>query len=147
MDYATHTGFASVSHNLMERLLPFFHENNIDVHICATNYLGEPYVLTVGDATATVFSAKSVAKNMNDLWYRDGMLKVLSENPYEFLWVMNDIPVMSPTMKLLQHIKKEIKTKIKHPNFKSILYTYLLPTCNLALSTIDLSFTKPIAAL
>jgi glycosyltransferase involved in cell wall biosynthesis len=123
MDYATHTGFASVSHNLMERLLPFFHENNIEVHICATNYLGETYALTVGDATATVFSAKSVANNMKDLWYRDGMLKMLSENPYEFLWVMNDIPVMSPTMGLLKHIRTKIKSDKKHPNFKSILYT------------------------
>jgi glycosyltransferase involved in cell wall biosynthesis len=123
MDYATHTGFASVSQNLMQRLLPFFHKNNIEVHMCATNYLGEPYVLTVGDATATVFSAKSVAKNMNDLWYRDGMLKILAENPYEFLWVMNDIPVMSPTMQLLKKIREEIKPKKQHPNFKSVLYT------------------------
>lgn len=124
MDYATHTGFASVAENLMKRLLPFFQKNNITVHICATNYLGEPYTFSVGDATAMVFSAKTMAKDLKDLWYRDGMLKMLSLNPYEFLWVLNDIPVVSPMMEVLKHIKSNLKpNKFKHPDFKSILYT------------------------
>lgn len=123
MDYATHTGFATVAHNLIERLLPFFHSNNIELHICATNYLGEAYTINVGDASAMVVSAKSVAKNMEDLWYRDGMLKMLNTNPYEFLWVINDIPVISPVMQVLRHVQDDLKSKNKQPKFKAILYT------------------------
>ena len=124
MDYATHTGFATVAHNLIERLLPFFEENNIELHICATNYVGMVQEIRVGNATAVLMSAKSIAKNQNDMWYRDGMLKMLCENPYEFFWVMNDIAVMSPTMNLLNSIQNDLKpNKYKHPKFKSILYT------------------------
>lgn len=43
MDFATHTGFASVAHNLMDRLLPFFAEKGITINICATNYFGKPF--------------------------------------------------------------------------------------------------------
>lgn len=124
MDFATHTGFSSVAHNLMDRLLPYFKEQNISVTICATNYLGKPFWYEgKNGGKAYVRSAKDSAKNMKDLWYRDGMLKLLNDNNWDYFWAINDIPVFSPLMKVLQDIRHKFKPQRKHKPFKSILYT------------------------
>lgn len=123
MDFGTHTGFSSVAHNLMDRLLPYFAEQNITVSICATNYLGSPFWYQgKNGGKAYVRAAKDYAKNMKDLWYRDGMLKLLHEKDWDYLWAINDIPVFSPMMEILQVIKTEYQIK-KKKRLKTILYT------------------------
>lgn len=123
MDFSVHTGFASVAHNLMDRLLVWFEEKNINVHICATNYTGKPFWYKgKNGGKAYVRSAKDHAKNMNDLWYRDGMLKMLNEGNYDLFWAINDIPVFSPTMNILHDIKYIFKEKNKQKKFKSVFY-------------------------
>ena len=124
MDFAVHTGFASVAHNLLDRLLVWFDEKNIVVSICATNYTGKPFWYQgKNGGRAYVRSAKDYAKNMNDLWYRDGFLKLLNEKNWDIVWVMNDIPVMSPTMSVLNDIRHKFKYANKQTEFKAVLYT------------------------
>lgn len=131
MDFATHTGFSSVSHNLMDRLLPWFEAQDIYVHICATNYLGKPFWYKgKNGGKAYVRAAKDTAKNMKDLWYRDGMLKLLNEGNYDLLWCINDIPVFSPMMQILSQVRNIYKPQRGHKNFKAVLYTPVDSRCN-----------------
>jgi glycosyltransferase involved in cell wall biosynthesis len=131
MDFATHTGFSSVAHNLLDRMLVWFEEHNYNVTILATNYLGEPFWYKgANGGVAHVKSAKSEAKNMNDLWYRDGFLKVLNTGNWDLVWVINDIPVVSPMMEVLNTIKNVYKVNNKQKIFKSVLYTPVDSPCN-----------------
>ena len=123
MDFSVHTGFASVAHNLLDRLLVWFNEKNVNVHICATNFTGKPFWYNgKNGGKAYVRSAKDHAKNLNDLWYRDGMLKMLNEGNWDLFWAINDIPVFSPTMNILHDIKHIYKEKNKQKKFKAVLY-------------------------
>jgi glycosyltransferase involved in cell wall biosynthesis len=140
MDFATHTGFASVAHNLIDRLLPYFEENNVLINICATNYQGQPYWYDgKNGGKAYVRAAKDYAKNMNDLWYRDGMLKLLNEKNWDILWAINDIPVFSPMMNILTDIRSKFKYQKNHKRFKAVLYTPVDSPCNPAFMN-DLNF-------
>lgn len=140
MDFATHTGFASVAHNLMDRLLPFFEENNVLINICATNYQGQPFWYNgKNGGKAYVRAAKDYAKNDKDLWYRDGMLKLLNEKNWDVFWAINDIPVFSPMMEILTTIRSQYKYHNKQTRFKSVLYTPVDSPCNPKFMN-DLSF-------
>lgn len=140
MDFASHTGFASVAHNLMDRLLPFFEENNVLINICATNYQGQPFWYNgKNGGKAYVRAAKDYAKNDKDLWYRDGMLKLLNEKNWDVFWAINDIPVFSPMMEILGTIRGQYKYHNKQTRFKSILYTPVDSPCNQNFMN-DLSF-------
>lgn len=140
MDFATHTGFASVAHNLMDRLLPFFAEKGITINICATNYFGKPFWYKgPNGGKAYVKSAKDNAKNMNDLWYRDSMLKTLNEGNYDYLFCINDIAVLSPTMPVLKDIRDKYKPTNNHKDFQAILYTPVDSKCNPTLMN-DINF-------
>lgn len=131
MDFECHTGFASVSHNLMDRLLIYFEQKNVLVHICATNYHGKPFwFVGKNGGKAYVKAAKDTAKNMKDLWYRDGVLKELNEGNYDLFWAINDIPVFSPMMEILRTIRDEYKVQKKQKRFKSVLYTPVDSRCN-----------------
>jgi len=131
MDFASHTGFASVAHNLMDRLLPFFEEKNVIVNICATNYQGQPFWYNgKNGGKAYVRAAKDYAKNDKDLWYRDGMLKLLNEKNWDMFWAINDIPVFSPMMQILHTIRSQYKHQNKQTRFKSILYAPVDSPCN-----------------
>lgn len=131
MDFASHTGFASVAHNLMDRLLPFFEENNVLINICATNYQGQPFWYNgKNGGKAYVRAAKDYAKNDKDLWYRDGMLKLLNEKNWDVFWAINDIPVFSPMMEILTTIRSQYKYHKKQTRFKSILYAPVDSPCN-----------------
>lgn len=140
MDFASHTGFASVAHNLMDRLLPFFEENNVLINICATNYQGQPFWYNgKNGGKAYVRAAKDYAKNDKDLWYRDGMLKLLNEKNWDVFWAINDIPVFSPMMEILTTIRSQYKYHNKQTRFKSVLYTPVDSPCNPKFMN-DLSF-------
>jgi len=131
MDFATHTGFSSVAHNLLDRLLVWFEEKDVIITILATNYIGEPFWYNgKNGGRAYVKSAKSEAKNMKDLWYRDGMLKLLNEKNWDLFWAINDIPVFSPTMEVLLKIRNQYKQEKKQKRFKAVLYTPVDSPCN-----------------
>ena len=117
MDYSTHTGFSSVAENLMERLIKFFNQKDIEVHIHALNYYGESKMINIKGVNTLLYSAKTKAKNPNDPYYRDGFLKVLNDMDYHYVWVINDLSVIAPMMPILKDIQKN---KIR--KFKSILY-------------------------
>ena len=120
MDFDSPTGFATVSHNVLDRLTPWLIENKIKVDVAALNY-GEKAHARYNQAI-TIINPMAFSDNAEDFYWRDGILKLLSNGNYDLFWAMNDVPVIGPMadfIKLL-HTKREFYNK---KAFKTILYT------------------------
>ena len=120
MDFDSPTGFATVSHNVLDRLTPWLIENKIKVDVAALNY-GEKAHARYNQAI-TIINPMAFADNSEDFYWRDGILKLLTNGNYDLFWAMNDVPVIGPMadfIKLL-HTKREFYNK---KAFKTILYT------------------------
>lgn len=127
MDYLAPSGFGNVSKNVIDRMGDWLKKNDIRLDICATNF-GNKDKVVVSDRI-TAYNARLFAQNMNDVWYRDGFLKLLQSKPYELVWIMNDFPVIIPLndyIKKIREQKKQLSVKtanqIQHPNFKVVFY-------------------------
>jgi glycosyltransferase involved in cell wall biosynthesis len=120
MDFDSPTGFATVSHNVLDRLTPWFIENKIKVDVAALNYADKPHARY--NEAITIINPMAFANNQEDYYWRDGILKLLSYGDYDLFWAMNDVPVIGP---MADHIKQlQIKKEFyKKKLFKTILYT------------------------
>lgn len=128
MDYLAPSGFGNVSKNVIDRLDGWLEKNDIRLDICATNFGTRDKVVVSERITA--YNARLFAQNMNDMWYRDGFLKLLQSKPYELVWIMNDFPVITPLNDIIKKIREQkkqlsIKTanQIQHPDFKVVFYS------------------------
>ena len=120
MDFDSPTGFATVSHNVLDRLTPWLIENKIKVDVAALNYGDKPHARY--NQAITIINPMAFADNSEDFYWRDGILKLLTNGNYDLFWAMNDVPVIGPMadfIKLL-HVKREFYNK---KAFKTILYT------------------------
>lgn len=120
MDFMSPTGFGTVAHNILDRLTPWLKRNNIEVDVCALNYADNPH--TKYNEQIMVINPKFFAKNKEDFYYRDGILKVLQMGDYDLFFPMNDIPVIEPMGKHLQLLKND-KLFQKRKVFKTLFYT------------------------
>lgn len=120
MDFDSHTGFATVAHNVIERLIPWLVENNIQVDVLALNYADKPHRRFHDNIM--ILNPRYFADNLEDYYYRDGVLKLLRNVDYDLYWVMNDVPVIGP---MAEHIKQlqAKKQMLKSGNLVSIFYT------------------------
>lgn len=120
MDFDSHTGFATVAHNVIERLIPWLVENNIQVDVLALNYADKPHRRFHDNIM--IFNPGYFADNLEDYYYRDAVLKLLRHVDYDLYWVMNDVPVVGP---MAEHIKQlqAKKQMLKGGNLVSIFYT------------------------
>lgn len=120
MDFDSHTGFATVAHNVIERLIPWLVENNIQVDVAALNYGDKPHRRFHDNIM--IINPAAFADNMEDYYYRDAILKLLRHNDYDLYWVMNDVPVIGP---MSEHIKQiQINSNLfKNKNLVSVFYT------------------------
>jgi glycosyltransferase involved in cell wall biosynthesis len=120
MDFDSHTGFATVAHNVIERLIPWLVENNIQVDVLALNYADKPHRRFHDNIM--ILNPGYFADNLEDYYYRDGVLKLLRQVDYDLYWVMNDVPVIGP---MAEHIKQlqAKKQMLKGGNLVSIFYT------------------------
>ena len=117
MDYNAFTGFGTVSQNIKRELKNHFGDD-LKLDICAINYFGEPYEESDG---TYVFSAIKSAEKKDDFG-RFGFLKILKEsNDYDGIFIIQDLGVILPIVKLLRYIKDE-KKNANQKQFKSIFY-------------------------
>ena len=120
MDFMCPTGFGTVAHNILDRLTPWFKKMNIEVDVCALNYGDNPH--TKYNEQIMVLNPKLFARNKEDYYWRDGILKALQIGEYDLFFPMNDIPVISPMGRHLQALKEDKIFKNKKP-FKTLFYT------------------------
>lgn len=120
MDFMCPTGFGTVAHNILDRLTPWFKKMNIEVDVCALNYGENPH--TKYNEQIMVLNPKLFARNKDDFYWRDGVLKILQIGEYDLFFPMNDIPVISPMGRHLQALKEDKIFKNKKP-FKTLFYT------------------------
>lgn len=115
-DYNCHTGFATVSRNLVKHWKNHFGDN-LQLDICAVNYFGDDYN---DGKNVRVISAKKkdVAK---DDFGRYVFMRSLKDGDYDLIFILQDLGVVVPTIKFLREIRKERKVLGKK-DFKSILY-------------------------
>lgn len=117
MDYNARTGFGTVSYNIKKELKRHFGDD-LKLDICAINYFGEPY--EEEDGTYVISAIKNAPKK--DDFGRFGFLKILHDsNEYDGIFIVQDLGVIQPIIKLLKYIKDEKKTA-KKKQFKSIFY-------------------------
>lgn len=132
MDYMSPSGFGSVSNAVISRMGDWCEKNNVRIDICASNFGNREKVVVSKNITA--YNANLFAKNPNDHWYRDGFLKMLQSKPYHLVWVMNDIPIITPLNDLFKKIREQKKqfnfannavnpeNPAHHPDFKIVFY-------------------------
>lgn len=115
-DYNCHTGFATVSRNLVKHWKNHFGDN-LHLDICAVNYFGDDYN---DGKNVRVISAKKkdVAK---DDFGRYVFMRSLKDGEYDLIFILQDLGVVVPTIRFLKEIKKE-KQVAGRKDFKSILY-------------------------
>jgi glycosyltransferase involved in cell wall biosynthesis len=121
MDWNSPTGFGNVSKNIIDRITQFCLDNRVEIDICAINYRGESNVQY--NDCVKIFNSKDYAKDSKDLYLnRTGFLKLLSLRPYDIVWMMYDINVITPLMPTIRELNERQK-KITQKGFKTILYT------------------------
>jgi glycosyltransferase involved in cell wall biosynthesis len=104
----------------MDMLTPWFKRNDIKVHVVALNYGDKPH--RDYNEQISIINAREFARNMDDFYWRDGLLKILQIGDYDLFWAMNDIPVLSPMTMHLAHLN-EMKEFNGKKTFKTMLYT------------------------
>lgn len=116
-DYKSHTGFATVSHNIKIELKKHFGKD-LQLDIVGINYFGEP--ITEDDGTYIISAVKSAPKK--DDFGRLGFLKILKEsNEYDGIFIIQDLGIILPIIPVLKYIKEEKKREGKKI-FKSMFY-------------------------
>jgi glycosyltransferase involved in cell wall biosynthesis len=121
IDYLAPTGFSTVSHHVLSRLVPFLREHDIHVDVAGYN-MGRIDKQEVNDRIYAYNPRIFDRANSSDPFYRDGFLKLLMTKPYDLVWVMNDVQVIAPIIQQLAKIKKFKKEQGKHPQFRTIFY-------------------------
>ncbi len=115
-DYKANTGFGTVSKNIVHYLKKAFGKN-LHLDIVAINYFGEP--LQEDECTYVISAVKSATKH--DDFGRNGFLRLLKQNDYDGIFIMQDLGVVIPTVEIMQKLKEE-KAERKTKGFKSIFY-------------------------
>jgi glycosyltransferase involved in cell wall biosynthesis len=114
-DYNSHTGFSTVSKNLISNWQNTFGDN-IKIDIVAVNYFGESYK----EGNVTIVSAKhtDIAK---DDFGRYVFMRSLRQIDYDVIFILQDTGVIAPIIPFLRKILQEKITK-GEKQFKSIFY-------------------------
>ena len=115
-DYNTFTGFATVSKNLVKHFKEHFGDK-MEMDIVAVNYFGDDYN---DGKNIRIISAKNkdIAK---DDFGRYVFMRSLKDKEYDMVFILQDLGVIVPTIKLLKEIRDEKRLK-KQTVFKSIFY-------------------------
>jgi hypothetical protein len=103
----TNTGFASVSRNIKKELKKHFGEK-LHLDIVAINFFGkivndkEELVYEEEDGTFVISAKKTDFKD--DDFGRYGFLKLLKENDFDGVFIMQDLGVVQPIIQVMKHI-------------------------------------------
>ncbi len=141
MDYGkdTHTGFATVSRNVIKGLRKELGDDVMFDVVAINNFTEEPYL---DDDGVLVMSAKLLDPKQDDFG-RNHYLKCLAEGNYDATFIMQDLGVVQPIIQVMRHIKLS-KQKDNKKQFKSFFYFPV--DCNLIKAlTKDLEFFDMLA--
>jgi glycosyltransferase involved in cell wall biosynthesis len=116
-DYNSITGFSTVSHNLVKNWVKFF-GNSLKLDIVAINYFGKDYS---EGKNIRVISAKvnDIAK---DDFGRYVFLRSLKDVNYDFVFILQDLGVVSPMVKFIKEAQNEQKLRNRGITFKTMFY-------------------------
>ena len=111
-DYKATTGYATVSHNLIELAMHHF-PGKYHFDICAINYFGEP----VTDRDTWIFSAKNYHGNKatahleGDDFGRFEFINALANNPndYDGVFIIQDLVTIAPIVPKMRQIREAKK--------------------------------------
>ena len=119
MDYGekTHTGFATVSRNIIEGIKKSFKEELLIDIIAINNFAEESYFV---DRETFVMSAKLSDPKQDDFG-RNFYLKCLAEGDYDVTFIMQDLGVIQPIIQVMRNVKLS-KAKQNKKQFKSFFY-------------------------
>ena len=115
-DYNCFTGFATVSKNITKHWKSTFGDA-MQLDIVGINYFGADYQ---EDANTRIISAK-LKDVANDDFGRHVFLSTLRQNDYDLIFILQDLGIVVPMVKLLKEIKED-KRKNNRKQFKSIFY-------------------------
>lgn len=115
-DYNSFTGYATVSKNLVQNWRKTFGDL-MKLDIVAINYFGDDYK---EDDNTRVISAKKKDIASDDFG-RHVFLATLRKDNYDLIFILQDLGVVVPIIKVLKDIKEE-KRKSNLKQFKSIFY-------------------------
>jgi len=119
MDYGkdTHTGFATVSKNVIQGIRNHFKEEMLIDMIAINNFSEEAHFTDDG---IFIMSAKLSDPKQDDFG-RNFYLKCLAEGNYDATFIMQDLGVIQPIIQVMKHIKLS-KQKENKKQFKSFFY-------------------------
>lgn len=115
-DYNSFTGFATVSRNIVAQWTKSF-GNDLKIDIIAINYFGDDY--NQGE-NIRVISGKLKDAGKDDFG-RHVFLRTIKDVDYDVIFILQDLGVVLPMIKILKDIKDEKKASNRH-NFKSLFY-------------------------
>lgn len=120
MDFDSPTGFATVAHNVLDRLTPWLLENKVRIDVAALNYGIKPHRRY--NQVINIINPMAFSSNDDDYYWRDGIMKILEIGNYDLFWAMNDVPVIGPMADFIARLqtKKEFQKKNV---FKCLFYT------------------------
>lgn len=141
MDYGndTHTGFATVSKNVISGIRKHFGEDLLIDMIAINNFSEEAYF----DKEGVFVMPAQPSDPKKDEFGRNFYLKCLAEGNYEATFIMQDIGVIQPIIQVMKHVNLA-KQKANKKQFKSFFYFPV--DCNLIKQlTKDLEFFDVLA--
>ena len=141
MDYGknTHTGFATVSKNIIKSLTKEFEKDLMIDMVAINNFTEEPYV----DDDGLFVMPAQLSDPKRDEFGRNHYLKCLAEGSYDATFIMQDLGVVQPIIQVMKHINLT-KSKNNNKQFKSFFYFPV--DCNLIKQlTKDLEFFDVLA--
>lgn len=104
-DYDCHSGFANVSHNLLDQL-DLHYKGEVEFVIVAINYHGKGYK----KGTRTVLSAKE-ASPAKRIYGEDAFLNILAtDNTIDAFFIMQDLQVIKGMQRSLEAVKRKRMT-------------------------------------
>lgn len=120
MDFMCPSGFATVAHNVWDRLTPWLIENDISVDVAALNYAGKE--IHQYNSQIRVIDPGMFARNNDDSYFRDGTTEMAAEGDYDLVWMMNDIPILGPMSRFFKQINDQ-RRLTGRKTFKTIIYS------------------------
>ncbi len=122
---STHTGYATVSRNIVEQLMNRF--NDLKLGIVAINYFGEPF--DEYDGRVKVISGKRSQGQPAPGEFANGddfgrltFMEVLRDGDFDGIFIINDLGAVAHLVPLLQNLQQMFAATKKGKPFKSIIY-------------------------
>lgn len=118
-DYNCTTGFATVSQNIIKQLR-FHFKGRMKLDIVAINYFGQPF--KEDDNTIVISASTPSLDGEVDAYGRKIFLRMLLEDNYDGVFIIQDMAVACPMFKIMHDIIMPKKKGMLKKKFKTLYY-------------------------